>query len=476
MKVTKISKSVDHLAGAFLATGLLAGTSTAALAQGAAANDNMFDMTYMGKDFGQTLKSHGVYFNLGYVQDFAADVAGGANRGQVFQGELFFGTDLDLQTILGIPSTSLHITFDARNGKNWNTLAGNTGYPYSNAYGPNDVIRLSQLEWDMDLADDHVRLLFGRTNPTTDFATSDVACQMVTTQFCAQPGAWYIDSPNPAYPRSTWGARVTIKPSQPTYFRVGVYEDDPETINNQGFDWSTTHATGVFIPAELGIQTNFATAPLPYHYNFGFWYDSTTTTGPGSAATGTAVPGHTTKAAYAQLQQTVFRPDPNTDQSLTLFGGVLANVGGPVFFQDEIYGGALVRGPLPTRPNDTFLVIANYENINKHQKDNLAQQLAAAYPGACPTPPTVAPPIFAVSADACKAYTAEWMFEINYGVHVAPGVTFKPFLDVVLHPDQGQIQYVQQLKLNIKPAYVIGAQLSINAAAALGLPHWVRTN
>jgi porin len=471
MNVGNTSKYLNHLAGALLAAGLLAGTSTAALAQAAppAVSSNPLDFTYIGKDFGQTLKSYGVYINLGYVEDFAANVSGGANRGSVFQGELFFGTDLDLQTILGIPSTSLHITMDARNGKNWNTLMGDTGYPLSAAYGPNDQIRLAQLEWDQDLADDHVRILFGRTNPTTDFATSDVACQSVTTFYCAQTGAWYINNANEAYPQSTWGGRVTIKPTQPTYLRFGLYEDNAENLNfHHGFDWSTTGATGVFIPAEFGIQTNFATAPLPYHYNFGFWWDSTDYTGPGSGPN--AVPSHSRSELYTQLQQTVWRPDPNTNRSATVFGGFFGAIGGPEFFQDTAYIGNLFRGLIPGRPDDTLFLIAEWENINKHERDTLARELGTSYPYVCGPTPLIGP------SSVCQTQAGEWNFEINYGFLVAPGITFKPFMDVVINPDQGQVQYVQQLKLNIKTAYTIGAQVSINAAAALGLPHWVRTN
>jgi porin len=470
MNVGNTSKYLTYVAGALLAAGLLAATSTAALAQAAPpASSNPLDFTYIGKDFGQTLKSYGVYINLGYVQNFAANVSGGANTGSVFQGELFFGTDLDLQTILGIPSTSLHITFDARNGKNWNTLMGDTGFPLSAAYGPNDQIRLAQLEWDQDLADDHVRILFGRTNPTTDFATSDVACQSVTTFYCAQPGSWYINNANEAYPQSTWGGRVTIKPTQPTYLRFGLYEDNAANLNrHHGFDWSTTQASGVFIPAEFGIQTNFANAPLPYHYNFGFWWDSTNFTGPGSGPT--AVPSHSRSDLYAQLQQTVWRPAPNTNRSATVFGGFFGAIGGPQFYQDTTYFGILFRGLIPGRPDDTLLLIGDWENINKHQRDTLARELGTSYPFICGPTPMIGP------ASACQTQASEWQFELNYGFLLSPGVVFKPFLNVVVNPDQGQVQYVQQLKLGIRTAYTIGAQVSLNVPAMLGMPHWVRTN
>ena len=65
---------------------------------------------------GQTLKNDGVYLSLSYLYNLNSLVSGGLKTGTVPNGELAFGTVLDLQTILGIPEASFHITFDERSG------------------------------------------------------------------------------------------------------------------------------------------------------------------------------------------------------------------------------------------------------------------------------------------------------------------------------------------------------------------------
>src|ERR1700712_488284 len=76
---------------------------------------------------GQTLKNDGIYLQLGYTQIVASLVSGGLQTGTFPTGELYFGTILGLQTILGIPGASFHITFDERSGFAVNNNVGTQG-------------------------------------------------------------------------------------------------------------------------------------------------------------------------------------------------------------------------------------------------------------------------------------------------------------------------------------------------------------
>ncbi len=61
------------------------------------------------------------------------------------------------------------------------------------------------------------------------------------------------------------------------------------------------------------------------------------------------------------------------------------------------------------------------------------------------------------------------MFEAFYGVNIASGVTLKPYVQYVVHPDQ--IGYVPPRRL--ANATVVGLQLNFNVNAAFGLPYFV---
>ncbi len=103
------------------------------------------------------------------------------------------------------------------------------------------------------------------------------------------------------------------------YVRTGVYDDDISQTgpNQNGFTWNVSGSVGVFIPFEAGYQTNFTNSLLPSHYSAGFYWDDATYTRPG---------GHEMNGRVAtnfMAEQTVWRPDANTNQSLTVFGGGL---------------------------------------------------------------------------------------------------------------------------------------------------------
>jgi porin len=311
---------------------------------------DLFSLDQVGQAAGQVLKNDGIYLDGGYLNNMLAVVNGGNTTGFTSTGEAFIAGHFDMNTIAGIPNAAVHIIFDDRTGDNPSTLAG-TQFGLSALHGPSNTIRMSEFSWDQMLFDDHLRLLVGRINPTADFATSDISCLFVSNITCAQPFAWYVNTSGVAYPVSTWGGRVTLKPTLPTYLRVGVYQDDPSqnASSEHGFNWSINNSTGLFTPFELGYaRTDFLSARYPFQYDVGGYHDTGSFSVP--AASGmTDLNRRGRTGIYAQAEQTVWRPDASTNRSLTLFGGVLAATGG---FQDyplSVYTGAYQRSPFLSR-------------------------------------------------------------------------------------------------------------------------------
>ncbi len=378
---------------------------------------------------GQTLKNDGIYLQLGYTQIVASLVSGGLQTGTFPTGELYFGTILDLQTILGIPGASFHITFDERSGYAVNANVGTQG-PLNENSGPTRSTRLAEFFWEQAFLDDRIDIRVGRTNPTLDFFTSDFACQFVASVVCAQPGSFYFSNNSIGYPVSSWGGFVNVVPAPNVYVRTGVYDDDTSQAqpNQNGFTWNVSGSVGVFIPVEAGYQTNFTTALLPSHYSVGFYWDNSTYTQPGASQKN----GRT--ADFFQAEQTVWRPDQNTNQSLTLFaGGMIYNGNAP--YWSQYYGGLLDRAPFgPARPLDTIGFIASYYANNQNEHPNKATQ---------------------------------WIYELNYGIGIIPGLTFQPYVQYVVNPNNFLAPVGSKQPSN---AWVVGFQAALDLAAVFKFP------
>jgi porin len=376
--------------------------------------------------FGQNLKNAGIYLQLGYAYDMNSLVSGGLRTGTIPTGELSFGTVLDLQTILGIRGASVHVTFDERSGFGLNGIAGTQG-PLEANVGPTRSIRLSEFYWEQAFDDDRIDIRVGRTSPTLDFAVSDISCEFISSIICSQPGSWYNSNANNAYPSASWGGFLNIAATPRFYFRTGVFDDDPSNGGANGFNWNVAHSTGVFVPAEVGYETNFDNARYPAKYDIGGYWDAASYSSP----QGVPMQGRT--AIYAQAQQTVWRPEAATRQSLTVFGGGIVYNGGAPYW-GQYYAGLYDRAPSAARPGDSIALIGSYYANNSNELPNRHGQ---------------------------------WAFELNYGFRVARGLTVKPYTQYVVAPNNFLAPAGSK---EPSDAWIVGFQVVINAAEFVGFP------
>jgi porin len=172
-----------------------------------------------------------------------------------------------------------------------------------------------------------------------------------------------------------------------------------------GFDWRTAGSTGAFIPVELGYLTGFSDVSLPSKYDVGFWRDTSQFT-KGNQVGNPTVSGR--DAFYLQLQQTVWRPDRKTNQSLTLFGGAMWYDQSPAY-NAQYYAGLYDRAPWgAVRPLDSFSLVGTMLSVN--------QSAMACSPVNCTGIPHAGAP-----------FDKSFLFEVNYGIGILPGVTAKPY-------------------------------------------------
>ncbi len=387
-----------------------------------------------GNSLGKTLADDGYYLTGSYTENIASLVSGGLKNGTIPNGEFSLGATFDLQKILGIPGGSFHVIFDERSGQNLNNSVGTSSGVFETGIGPTRATRLSELYYEQALYNDRIDIQIGRTNPTLNFATTDlaIACSFVGGFICAQPSSWYFSNGSIAYPASTWSGFLNVQATPHTYFRTGAYDDDPSQLlaNQQGFNFNVKGSTGVFVPMEIGYQTNFDDARYPAKYDVGgYWDDADYSTPQG-------VPMHSRTAYYAQASQTVWRPNPKTTQSLTVFGGGIGYTGGAPYWA-TLYAGAYDRAPFVARPDDTIGVIGTYYANNSDQHGNGPNQ---------------------------------WLYEVNYNFQVVPGLTVKPFTQYAVAPND-LLAPVGSRKP--RDAWIVGFQVSLDFARFFGLPRFV---
>jgi carbohydrate-selective porin OprB len=379
-------------------------------------------------NFGQTLKNAGVFLDLSYAEDVTGVVNGGKQTGWMPIGHAAASAVFDLQTIVGLTGASIHVGFDERNGLNVQEIAGSPAGLLQSDAGPFRT-RLGFLYWEQGFDNDRLDITAGRTNPTFDFAFSNISCSFVGV-ICAQPTSWYSNNTNVAYPSSTWGGRVNFQVTPEVYVRGGIYQhaDQQTQYENAGFNWGV-NSPGAFYPFEVGYQTSAAAVQYPAKYDVGFYVDSSSYTKANGTAGGR-------NAFWAQFQQAVWRPSASSPQILNLFGGALVyNGNSPQWGQ--YYIGVYDQAPLASRPRDTVGFIAslytNNSDIHPNQK-------------------------------------TETMLELNYGFSVIPGITVKPYTQYVFGPTNANAPIGSSQPKN---AWLIGVQFVLDLAQAFEWPQFI---
>ncbi len=409
--------------GATAVACLVSGLSTPVLAQAPSASP--FDPII---NFGQTLKNAGVFLDLSYAEDVTGVVNGGKETGWMPIGHTSASAVFDLQTIVGLTGASVHIGFDERNGLNVQQIAGSPAGLLQSDAGP-FTPRLGFFYWEQGFDNDRFDITFGRTNPTFDFAFSDISCSFVGV-ICAQPTSWYFNNNNIAYPSSTWGGRANIQITPEVYIRGGIYQnaDQQGEFRNAGFNWGV-NSPGAFYPVEVGYQTSAKAVQYPAKYDVGFYVNSSSYTKQDGTAGGR-------NAFWAQFQQAVWRPSPDSGHILSVFGGaIIYNGNSPQWGQ--YYGGLYDQGPFPTRLRDTVGFIASVFTNNSAYNPNKSTQTT---------------------------------FELNYGYSVIPGITVKPYTQYVLNPANSGAAIGSPQPKN---AWLIGVQFVLDLAQAFEWPQFI---
>ena len=425
-----------------------------------AGSGDLADLTSVGKGASDQLSRYGIYLNGGYVGTDLTQLSGGVKRGSAYANDLSFGADFDLQQIYGIPGAQMHIVGDERFGgvgSGFNPFNG-SGIGYITGAGPSNQIRLAELTYEQAFFHDQFEARIGRLSSTFYLTNLATDCQFITFT-CGNPAGWGFNNAQVFWPYATYGAQFTARPTPATYVRFGVYQDDAVDVTKTGtpFDGSFDfkHTDGVFLPLEIGYQSTFATDPYPRHYSIGFYYDTkqfadnrfNSAGQPIALAGGTPGIGGPRSDVYLEATQTIYKPSKDSLQSLQIFGGAYFGTTGQSVIDSYFTYGLIKTGTFESRPNDQIAFLGVVSNFDKSVTDAIADRFLAA-----------------TGQTGAFQRTTEG-FELNYLAELAPGVTLRPFADIIVNPDQ---EFIGNPNPNRRFSFGIGGQIAINLNRGLG--------
>jgi carbohydrate-selective porin OprB len=163
-------------------------------------------------------------------------------------------------------------------------------------------------------------------------------------------------------------------------------------------------------------------------------------------AGGTAKMDYGLSQVYIQAQQMIYRPDAS-DRGLTLFGGANWTTSGEPVVERMIFAGTYYKGPFAQRPNDTLGFAVSLVDLNPRVTERINSVLSKTSGG--------------------QASASEISYELYYGIALAPGMTLKPFVGFMSHPDQVNAGAPSG---NLTHATYLGMLFEVDMAHLFGLP------
>ena len=218
---TQIRTSASH-AGMLAVCALLAAPANVAAAE-PSTNDFWTRPTLTG-DWGglrSRLEDKGVTFALEYTTDLLANVRGGIRRGAAGLGYFNPEMNVDLEKLWGWHGGLFRASGAITHGPDFSPHYLGNILLVTNIEIPRPVTRMFELWYEQNAFNDRFSVRAGLMLADTEFATSDTAFTFMNSTLGWM--AWLAnDLPfgGPAYPLSTPGARIRVKPVDDVYFQA----------------------------------------------------------------------------------------------------------------------------------------------------------------------------------------------------------------------------------------------------------------
>ncbi|NHC03492.1 carbohydrate porin [Acinetobacter sp. 187] len=226
------------------------------------------------------LQEKGYDFNFGYGGQFATLLDSSkidSTHGAEYSDQIVLGTHFDLEKIAGWKDTEAQINVTKRMGDSLSrTSDALDGHQTAaqEVWGRGQTWRLTDFWIKKKFFDQKLDIKVGRMGEGEDFNSFE--CNFSNLSLCGSQIGDYVGDQWYNWPVSVWAARFKYNWTPEFYTQIGVYEYNPENIDNRGkgFNMSFDGGKGVILPVEAVWQPKFGASKLPGEYRLGYYYST----------------------------------------------------------------------------------------------------------------------------------------------------------------------------------------------------------
>jgi len=351
------------------------------------------------------LGNYGVTIGLQETSEYLNNLSGGVKRAGAYDGLTQATVQVDTSKAFGLPGGLFNASALQIHGTNLSQRALLT-LQSASGIEADATTRLWELWYQQSLLGGKVDVKLGQQSLDQEFMVSQYAASLMNATF-GWSGLPSVDMPagGPAYPLSSLGARVRVKPSDAWTVLAGVFDGnpagngvgDPQQLNAHGTNFNL-HNGALFI-GEVQYALNPAPSDpaalkptgLPGTYKLGFWYntqqfpdqefDNTGLSLANPASTGIPQNHRGDYSFYAVADQMVWRPSADSPQSVGVFARIMGAPGDRNLVDLGINAGVTLKAPFKGRDNDVAGIAVGYAKIGSHAQDLASDTAALTTPG-----------------------------------------------------------------------------------------------
>ncbi|SIT50736.1 Carbohydrate-selective porin OprB [Paraburkholderia piptadeniae] len=410
------------------------------------------------------LGHYGITLNLQETSEYLNNLSGGTTRGGAYDGLTQLGVGVDLEKAVGLTGGSFNVSALQIHGTNLTTRNLQT-LQSASGIEADATTRLWELWYQQTLFGGKADVKIGQQSLDQEFIVSQNATPFVNATF-GWPVLPSVDMPagGPAYPLSSLGVRLRVKPSDAWTVLAGVFDGnpapgvgDPQKLNAHGTNFGL--GNGALFIGEVQYALNpppaspadAASSGLPGTYKLGFWYntnhfadqrfDNIGRSLADPASTGIPQSHKGNYSFYAVADQMVWRPSADSPQSVNVFARIMGAPGDRNVVDLGVNAGVTLKAPFRGRDNDVAGLAVGYAKIGSHAR-NLASDTA-----------TFTTPGF-------PSRSAETVVEATYQYQVAPWWMLQADAQYFFRPSGG-IPQPDNPTTRIGNEFVLGVRTNI---------------
>lgn len=329
------------------------------------------------------LGAAGISFGLQDINEVWGNATGGRRRAATYNGLTMLSVGLDTGQAFGWDGgmfnvSGLQIRGRSLPGDATLTLQTNTGINSTRA------TRLWEVWYQQVFAGGMADIKIGQQSVDMEFMTSAGSSLFLNTMmgWPMLPSA-NLHAGGPAFPLSSLGVRLRVRPNDNVTLLGGVFQDNPpggpfdntpQLLGSTRWGGNFNLRTGALVFAEAQYATNQPVTGedgkpkpgggLPGTYKLGIWYDSAAfpsqrydingTPLASPASNGIPRPRRDNWSVYGVADQAIWRPEPDSARTLAVFARAMGGPGDRNLIGFSLNAGLTLKAPLPDRDDDTL--------------------------------------------------------------------------------------------------------------------------